>query len=48
MYDTVWKAAVSFLLRPESVTVKVELRELGEQLTGREQACARGRHDTAC
>lgn len=29
VYDTVWEAAVSFFLRPESVIIKLGLREVG-------------------
>lgn len=29
VYDTVWEAAVSFFLRPESVIIKLGLKEVG-------------------
>lgn len=35
VYDTVWKAAVSFFLRPESVLITLGPRELYGHLTGR-------------
>lgn len=38
VYDTVWKAAVSFFLRPESVMIKLGRREVSWPPKSGEQA----------